>query len=446
MRFFMVLLILLACIFQTTLAQTVAIISVDDLLFLEKLTKDVLDSSRVHPGQNLPAPFGKNNTGETLVRPGGRDTYPAFWIRDYAMSLETGFATMAEQKHMLLLTATTQCDQTWITKGGSMVPYGAIADHIRVDDSQPIYFPGTYDYELQGTKEFGMFPPYDDQFYFIQMAYYYMKSTSSVKLFQEEINHKRLIDRLETAFSVPPARTDNHIVFTNDSFRGVDFGFRDAIEITGDLCYASLLKYNAALQLAEIFDKLKKEEKANIYRQIALKLKTAIPPTFLNTNGMLRSSTGKSGQSDVWATALAVYLKVLDGGNALKASQYFADAYQAGTLSHKGSIRHVLTSEDFNEKTAWESAIVAKNTYQNGAYWGTPTGWVAGAIALSNTDLANKLVKEYIDELRLNDFRKGPQFNSPVECFSTSTYWQGPVYLTTVSCPYVAFKKQSRVK
>ncbi|MEO8765733.1 MAG: hypothetical protein ABI416_15640, partial [Ginsengibacter sp.] len=122
------------------------IIGTSDYAFLEKMTKDVLDSSRIYPRQSLPAPFGKNNTSATLVRPGGRDTYPAFWIRDYAMSLESGFINKKDQKDMLLLTASTQCDQSWITRGGSLVPLGAIADHIRVDNSLPIYFPGTYDY------------------------------------------------------------------------------------------------------------------------------------------------------------------------------------------------------------------------------------------------------------------------------------------------------------
>ena len=139
------------------------------------MTRDVMESARIYPLQKLPDPFGINNTGGTLIRPGGRDTYPAFWIRDYAMSLETGFVSLEEQRHMVLLTATTQCDQTWITKEGTgMIPVGAIADHILVENSLPIYYPGTYDYELQGSKEYqyGYFPPYCDQFYFIHMVHY----------------------------------------------------------------------------------------------------------------------------------------------------------------------------------------------------------------------------------------------------------------------------------
>ncbi|TDE14502.1 hypothetical protein [Dyadobacter psychrotolerans] len=432
--------VLLLVSLQTAFCQTSAIISKEDFSFLEKMTRDVLDSSRVKPGQNMPATFGKNNTGGTLVRPGGRDTYPAFWIRDYAMSLETGFVTTAEQKHMLLLTASTQCDQTWITRGGSMVPFGAIADHIRVNDKLPVYYPGTYDYLDQGKKEFGMFPPYDDQFYFIQMAYYYIKSTGDIKITNSDINQKKLIDRLENAFCVQPSHAENDIVFTNDAFRGVDFGFRDAVDITGDLCYASLLKYTAAIQLAELFEKLKNAQKAIRYRKIAANIKTAIPSIFRNKNGMLRASTGKSDQEDVWATALAIHLKILEGTNAEKAASYLDRAYKTGTLAYKGSIRHVLTAEDFSKTTSWESSLAGINTYQNGAYWGTPTGWVANAIALVDMASAHQLVKEYITELRENDFRKGPQFNSPMECFFTNGYSRGPVYLTTVSCPYIALK------
>ena len=420
-----------------------SIISSADFAFLEDMTKSVLDSSRIRPGQRLPDPFGKNNTGGTLVRPGGRDTYPSFWIRDYAMTLESDLISREEQKHMLLLTASTQSDQTWITKGGSMVPFGAIADHIRVDDLRPVYFPGTYDYEAQGVEEFGMFPPYCDQFYFIHMAYYYVKNTSDKNILKKKIDGFSLIDRLEIAFKVPPVRNGKDIVYTTMGFRGVDFGFRDAIRITGDLSYPSILKYRAAIQLSELYDKLRNKEKAAGYREIAAAIKEALPKVFLNKQGMLLSSTGTSAQPDVWATALAVYLGILEGKDRERACHHLAKAYRNGSLAYKGSIRHVPTTDDFSGNTAWENAIVPKNTYQNGAYWGTPTGWVSYAISTVDKALAKQLISEYIAELRANDFRKGSGFSAPYECFAPSGYTRGPVYLTTVSCPYIVLKSMA---
>lgn len=425
---------------QPVVSSAQQLISDDDFAYLAGLTKAVVDSSRIHPGNRLVDPFGANNTGGTLIRPGGRETYPAFWIRDYAMTLETGLVTREEQQHMLWLTAATQCDQSWITKGGSYVPYGAIADHIRVDDSKPIYFPGTYDYEGQGTEEFGRMPPYCDQFYFVFMAHYYWQETKSIKFLKEEVNGTRLIDRLEIAFGIPPSRADNGIIYTTNAYRGKDFGFRDAIRITGELSYATILKYRAALQLAEIFDAIKNKEKAKSHREIAAKIKQALVPTFANSDGMLRASTGKSGQADVWGTALAIYLNVMEGDAALKACKHLARAYESGNLAYKGAIRHIIHGEDFNNQTAWEDAIVPVNQYQNGAYWNTPTGWVINAIAKVDRNVAATLTREYIEGLKETDFRKGSDYFGPYECYSPSGYVRGPVYMTSVSAPYIALR------
>jgi hypothetical protein len=446
---FHIIILLLLCSYNIN-AQTKdsgnrkSILSESDFSFLEKLTREVVDSSRIFPGQMIAGRWGPNNTGGVLIRPGGRDCYPSFWIRDYAMSIETGFVSTEEQRHMLLLTASTQCDQPWITRGGSMVPYGAIADHIRIDDSMPIYFPGTYSYTDQGNKTFGMFPPYDDQYFFIHMAYSYIQTTSDTGILKKKINDITLIERLETAFRVPPSRQDNHIVYTTDDYRGVDFGFRDAIAITGDLCFTSILKYRASNELARIFEMTGDKTRSNYYRAVAGKIKAAIPELFQDSRGMLHSSTGKSSQADVWSTGLAVYLKILEGDSKDKACRFLADSYKNGYLSYNGNIRHILTIDDYNESTAWETSLAKKNTYQNGAYWGTPTGWICFAIAKEDFALARKLANDYIEDLRVNDFRKGGGSGAPWECFHPSGFRQNPVYMTTVTCPLIVFRSMNK--
>ncbi len=439
--FTLCLLLVMNAIAQTDKGEKKRIINIDDFKFLEGLTKNVLESSRIYPGQNISHSFGPNNTGGILIRPGGRDCYPSFWIRDYAMSLDCGFITNDEQKHMLQLTASTQCDQTWITNAGGMIPLGAIADHIRIDDRKPIFYPGTYDCNSQGEKTWGMTPPYCDQYFFIHMAYYYTKSTASSKFLHTEINGVKLIDRLEMAYRVPPTRQDDVLVYTTDDFRGVDFGFRDAIYITGNLCFPSLLKYRASMELAELFDMISCKGKADSYRTIAKRLKIEIYKVFSDNRGMLLASTGKSEQADVWSTALAVYFNILEGENMTRTCQFLRDAYKSGTLANKGNIRHVLTCDDFNKSTVWEKSVVEKNTYQNGAYWGTPTGWVCYAIAKVDLDAAKQLAKEYIDDLRAGDYRKGLEFGAPWECYNAGST-QNAVYLTTVTCPYIVFKQK----
>ena len=420
--------------------QQKKILDANDLTFLEQMVKDVMEASRIYPGQKISKDFGPNQTEGVLIRPGGRTSYPAFWIRDYAMSIETGYVSEKEQKHMLDLTANTQSDSLIRTKWGTSIPKGSIADHIRIDDGKPIYFPGTYSFENQGEKKWGMQPPFCDQFFFIQMAYFYVKSFSQTTTLSKEINGVKLIDRLELAYQMPPSDTRSHLVQVDESNRGVDFGFRDAIYITGKLCYASLLKYQAANQLAYMYGKMGNKSKALHYQQEANILKISINRTFIDAGGMLRASTGISGQADVWATSLAINLGVLTGPSRLKAAQYLREAYLRGELSQKGNIRHIIKSDDFSVTSAWEKSVVPMNTYQNGAYWGTPVAWVCQAIAYVDQPSAQKLAKEYIQELREGDFRKGESYGSPWECFNDKLT-QNPVYLTSVAVPFIIFKK-----
>ena len=417
------------------------ILDTNDLTFLEEMVKDVMEASRIYPGQKISKDFGPNQTEGILIRPGGRTSYPAFWIRDYAMSIETGYVSEKEQKHMLVLTASTQSDSLIWTKWGTSIPKGSIADHIRIDDGKPIYFPGTYSFENQGEKKWGMQPPFCDQFFFIQMAYFYVKSFPKTIQLTNEIKGVKLIDRLEMAYQMPPSDTRSHLVQVDETNRGVDFGFRDAIYITGKLCYASLLKYQAAKQMAYLFTKMGNKSKALRYQQEANILKISIKGTFIDARGMLRASTGISAQADVWATSLAIHLGVLSGQSRLKAAQYLRDAYLRGELSQKGNVRHIIKSDDFSSTTAWEKSVVPINTYQNGAYWGTPVAWVCQAIAFVDLPSAQKLAKEFIQELREGDFRKGDTFGSPWECFNDKLT-QNPVYLTSVAVPLIIFKKK----
>ncbi len=419
------------------------LLSDSDFKYLEGLTKDVVERSRIQPKQVISKEFGGNNSGGTLIKPGGSDAYPAFWIRDYAMSIESGFITLPEQKHMLLMTASGQCDQPWITDGGCMIPMGSIPDHMRIDDSKPIYFPGTYDYKGQGNKKWGMSPPYCDQFFFIDMAYFYTKNGASTRILNEKIRGVALIDRLELAYKTAPTKQDGVIVYATEDFRGVDFGFRDVITITGELCMPSILKYKASLELADLFTLLKKKDKAATYRMNARRLKEEIPQRFSDSRGMLLASTGKSRQADIWSTVMAIYYGILDGEQVLNASHTITDGYKKGLLAKSGNIRHIFIGEDFSEKSAWEKSLVRKGDYQNGGYWGTPTGWVCFTMAKTDPEAAKQLAKEYIDNLRAGDFRKGGEFGEPWECYNLEAP-QNSIYMTTVTSPYTVFKSLSK--
>ena len=416
-----------------------AVLSEGDMRFLEEMTAAVVQESRVSAGDSV-GPYGPNVTGDTVIRPGGREDYPAFWIRDYAMSIESGQITIAEQRHMLFLTAKHQSDTDQTLKSGSLVPAGSIADHITFGD-KPIYFPGTLDdFEGQGGERWGKLPSLDDAFFFIHMAHCYLFTTKDPSFLNETVNGKPLKQRLEEAYRMPPSRDDSGLVTVTEATRGVTFGFVDSVYHTGDLLFCSLLKFRAAGQLKHFFRSLGDEERAEFYSRERQRLKAAITSAFALPSGFYKASTGLSAQPDVWGTAFGVFISAFPEPQTKAACDALTKAYLSDSIAWHGNIRHVPTTDDFSAETAWEKAGSPKNRYQNGAYWGTPTGWVCYAIAQVDVPSAKKLAAEYIAELRDGDFRKGPDFGSPWECLHPDgDFRQNPIYMTSVACPFFAF-------
>ena len=433
-------------IFIVTACSTVqharpAWLPTDDMAFLEQMTADVIAESRVAEGAKV-GEIGPNITGYTVIRPGGRGAYPAFWIRDYAMSLDSGLITADEQRHALLLTARHQQDTDWALPSGSFVPAGSIPDHVSFG-GKPIFYAGTLeDFEGQGGPRWGKLPCLDDHYFFIHMAYAYVKQTNDRAILQEVIRDRNVLDRLRWAYGIPPYRTDNGLVHVDDENRGVTFGFVDTIVHTGDLLFCSVLKYQAARELAALYRMAGDKAAAKSLDEDAQSIQDALVPTFQARDGMLRASTGLGGQPDVWGTAYAVYVGAIRGRAWQEACRVLAKSYREGTLSWRGNVRHVRTTDDFSATSAWESTDVQKNRYQNGAYWGTPVGWVVYAIAQADPEAATQLAQEYLMELRGGDFRLGPEYGSPWECMHPEeNHRQNPVYMTSVTCPLAAFRR-----
>jgi hypothetical protein len=413
-----------------------------DAAFLADLLVSVKSASTVAIGQKV-ADAPANSTGVSLVRPGGRSCYPAFWIRDFAMSLASGCIPNQEMLDALLLTASCQCEETRTLPTGGIIPAGAIPDHINFDGT-PIFYPGTYDPERQGGEPWGILPSLDDHFYFIEMAWECVSATGDIDVLRRVVKGKELIQRLADAFAVPPRDSGSGLIRCTTENRGVSFGFTDTVVHTGELLFCSLLASRAARHLAKLYAALGAEEKAAEHSSLHDKLRGIIPQTFMCADGYLKSSTGLSSQADVWGTAFAAYEDLLTPAARSAASEAILTGYRKGAIAWRGNIRHVPTTHDYSKDSSWERTTgVPINTYQNGAYWATATGWVADTLARRDSRAASELMAEYVSDLRSTDFRMGEEHGSPWECMHPANeHRQNPVYLTSVSCPVAALHRQ----
>jgi hypothetical protein len=417
-----------------------------DLDFLRDMTRDVVEASRVPPGSNGGGRWPLTNScGFTLITP-GKDTYTAFWVRDFSMAVDSGFVTAEELRNHLLLTCKAQNgpeDQK--LANGLHVPPWAIPDHINYD-GRASFYPGTYSSgHDQGNGACGRVPPIDDHYEFVHIAYTYWKVTHDAGPFSVQVNGVTVFERLERAFASPTTDPETGLAQTTEADRAVGFGFCDGETHTGTLLFASLLRYRAAGELAELARALGHRDRVTGYTQVQKTIRPNLARTFADPagkDGWLRASTGLSGQPDVWGTLFALHLGVLDRAQARAAQQTVADAVRRGTITLEGGVRQVPTDRDFSKTTAWERSMCAINTYQNGGYWHTASGWLVEALWKHDRALALQVFNEMLSQLRAQDFRKGPGHGAPWEVYGPNgKARQNPVYMASVALPYGILKR-----
>jgi hypothetical protein len=409
------------------------------LEFLRELAAATIESARIRPGQSRGG-MGPNVTGLTLVSPGGN--YPALWTRDLAMSLDCGLMEPREILPQLRLLAQCQhgARERRLSSGGVLPPY-AIVDHVNLAGGA-VFFPGTYSAgEDQGAVPWGPLPPIDDHFYFIHIAYALWRQTGDAGFLEEKVTDLTLFERLERAFQSPAVDPRTGTATTTRERRAVGFGFQDSVELVGAMSFATLLRYRAAQQLAALCALKGKATAAAGYQQIARQIAGHFGSVFADPagqDGWLLAATEVGRQPDVWATLFALHLGILPAVAAERARRTVVDAVRAPghTIEYRGAVRHVPSNRYCRPDRCWEAGGGAVNTYQSGAFWHTPTGWLIEAIAPSDPKLARAVGDRYIDHLREGDFRKGIDHKAPWECFGLEMAGaQNPIYMTSVTLP-----------
>ncbi len=412
----------------------------EDAGFLREQARRLVAAARLAPG----AASGKyvNSTRYALHVPGGNMGYPAFWVRDAVMMLGGDFVPAEEMEGWIRLMASTIRSQEWQVHAGAVVPAYAVPDHINFD-GRATFYPGTYDSGAkQGGKPFGKYPPLDDHFYFIEAVYQHWKATGSVELFRAEVamaEGKLELARLcERVYRVAPVDAATGLVTAGDveSENAKDWGFCDTVFKSGRLLFPSVLKYNAANELAELFEAAGDGTAAARYRGDARRLRGSISRTFRRSDGWLRSATGVGNQPDVWGTAFAVWSGAVDGKTGERASRALVKAYRDGTAVRDGLVRHVPANDGTNGGL-WQSCVAAAGTYQNGGYWGTPVGWYVAAMQKSDPGAARQMAGEFAGWLRRNVRADGT---------SEAWEWVNPVtgvrrnelYVASVALPYLS--------
>ena len=295
--------------------------------------------------------------------------YEAFWLRDYEYTLEGAADAYSDEEVLAACRLFVR----------SMREDGAGVDCVKFDGT-PIYAPG---YGTMGEN-----PVADGSQFTVGVAWHTWKKTRSAELLRE------VIDGLVKAMEVVPRSPETGLVHIapGEKWDRCPYGFTDTVHKQGDLLFCSLLYVQACRQLGDLLMAGGREKASNLWVGEGNRVAESIRGTFWDGKvGLFRAATVRCREHDIWGSAFAVYLGVADAVQAQAVASYFKTHYAA--IVQHGQIRHLCGG------VYWEQGC-ERDTYQNGGFWATPTGWFVYTIDLVDPELADRTVGDMISHFR----------------------------------------------
>ncbi len=297
--------------------------------------------------------------------------YEAFWLRDYAYTLEGSIDSYSDRE---LLDAS----RTFIR---SMRADGAGVDCVKFD-GQPIYKPGF------GTL--GANPVADGSQFTVAVVWHTYRKTRDLRFLKKNID-----TLIKTMRNVPRNPKTKLVHIKDDGWDRCPYGFTDTVRMQGDVLFCSLLYVEAGRRLSDLLNIVGRKNEAAEWKSEADVVAENIREVFWDEQvGLFRAATIHCKEHHIWGSAFAVYLGVADEGQSIAIARYFKDNYSR--IVQNGQIRHLPGG------VYWELCIASRDTYQNGAYWATPTGWFVYTLDLVDPVLADRTVIDMV-----SDFKKG---------------------------------------
>jgi hypothetical protein len=295
--------------------------------------------------------------------------YEAFWLRDYVYTLEGSIEAYSDKE---LIDACRLFVRSLRSDGAGVDCVGF--------DGTPVYMPG------YGTM--GKNPVADGSQFTVAVVWHTYQRTKDARLLQE------CIEPLIKAMNAVPRNPDNGLVHikAGEERDRCPYGFTDTAHKQGDVLFCSLLYVEASRRLSDLLNCGGRATDAESWSREATRVADSIRQVFWDSRvGLFRAATIRCREHDIWGSAFAVYLGVADDEQAEAIAAYFKRNY--AQIVQGGQIRHLPGG------AYWENGC-ARDTYQNGGYWATPTGWFVYALDLADPALADRTVVDMVKDFQ----------------------------------------------
>lgn len=317
--------------------------------------------------------------GTMLYLPDGRANYQALWTRDFAYMVRYAGDLMPRKDIHACIEYTLRGQRA----------DGVIPDRVEPDGT-PVYVAGPKDHPM---GEFNL----DNAQFLIIAADEYRQRLLNTDPGLIDRPHNDPAEKWYLALkrgldSIPLG--PRGLVYNSPQKPHSPYGFTDTVGKTGDLFMESLLYWEATLRLAGWAQKAGHPEDVTELQARADRVVKAVDDLWDETSGAFYAASVDCRQLDVWANAYAIEAGFPLGTRRDRVLDFLHTNYSRCMFN--GQVRHLLTPEHWQRMLA----EVQPNRYQNGAYWATASGWVIGALAERDPELARAAFTLLMDYFR----------------------------------------------
>ncbi|NLX07256.1 MAG: hypothetical protein GXY33_19125 [Phycisphaerae bacterium] len=297
--------------------------------------------------------------------------YDFFVLRDYAYLLEGCPEVFSHQ----------ELKDACMTFIDALRSDGAAVDLVTFDGTP---------YYMNGMGTMGENPVADGSPFMIDVGWRTYQQVQDPAFLQQ------IIDPLVKTMNAAPRDPANGLIYIDPAkdWDRVPYGFTDCIKKSGDELFCSLLDIRASRQLADLLTAAGRTSEAATWRAAADSKAAAVRSVFWDAStGLFKAATVRCDQPDIWGSAFAVHLGVASEEQSLAVAQYLKDHYDQVVAA--GQVRHLPAGMAWEAMVPWTPA-----GYQNGGYWGVPTGWVAETLHRIDPELAEQTVVDMVNNFQ----------------------------------------------
>jgi hypothetical protein len=335
------------------------------------------------------------------------EAYPAFYLRDFTYMVESA--------------------PQFIPAEDVRFAIDAFLGGIYRDESAPqlIARDGQCQYFCHGAR----MPALDNAMFLVNLVDAYARH------YLDDRHLHSHFESLQRVLAAVPTDRQTQLAWVDPRRPYTSYGFQDTVEKSGCDLFCSLLLHQAHAKLATHAARLGRHEQAGVHREKMQGIVAGLEALYSAADGLYLAASESCRQVDIWGSIFGCAMGVFPPQRRQEVARQLWE--QRDRYLHRAQVRHLRQDE------YWESLFTANLNYrvflrpgqfQNGAYWATPTGWLAEVFESVRPGTGVALLCELVADMRAHGVW---------ECVGPEGYCRVAGNLSSVALPLASLRRIS---